>query len=374
MAQLASPPQKASPKSGTSALNNSASRSSQDTSRLGYEILHRSRQSGRWYLPLSLPKADQAIASTGSELLDAFERDRIQQSIPLQNLRLIPVAGSRPPAASDSALYPPVTVLIKDDRKKPSVELQPKPRPEPPTQLRSETPTQPQSEPPTQPQPEPLTSLSTEIQQSLPSVPAPAVPIAATPEADLVQKKATVQKTAQPSAHTPLLPIRKLSAAAGRTAASKVTNTGKTARDSAAAVGLLDLSDTLLFGGDHGDLSCIDPFINQNGTGSVGVLTYLSQQVSAFTVDRLSHNLPISTNTAVLNKKDEPKRLTVLGLKFFKLSDLTEDVEPETTVPTSPAQEGHHEADEVAQLTQQLHLLHRKVDDLSRKLQESSNA
>ncbi|MEM8503329.1 MAG: hypothetical protein AAF716_09275 [Cyanobacteria bacterium P01_D01_bin.1] len=97
---------------------------------------------------------------------------------------------------------------------------------------------------------------------------------------------------------------------------------GKAARASAASVGLLDIDDTLLFGGTHGEISLADPYVMQIEDSPVYILAYLSQHVSAFAVAQLRNGFPNNAAPEVINRPDPPAYQTVLESNSFKLSDL----------------------------------------------------
>ncbi|MEO0646482.1 MAG: hypothetical protein AAFZ17_10070 [Cyanobacteria bacterium J06650_10] len=147
----------------------------------------------------------------------------------------------------------------------------------------------------------------------------------------------------------------------------------KRARDSAASVGLIDITDTLLFGGDRPDLVSTDPFIAQgNETNSPAVLSYLTKQISAFTVDRLQSGFPHNTDPRVINRSDPPKRKTVLDIENFELGQLEAFAEEPKKLPAQEVmpQESmaSQEAADISMLSQQVEDLNRKIAYLSQKL------
>ena len=166
---------------------------------------------------------------------------------------------------------------------------------------------------------------------------------------------------------------RRLPVPADNPGFSASVNHEKRARDCAATVGLIDISDTLLFGGDRPDLISADPFIPLGGESHLpGVLAYLTKQISAFTVDRLQNGFPHNTDPRVLNRLDPPKRKTVLDAESFKLGDLT-NLEPELKAKTRKGLVGQshrpsQDAAEISVLSQQVEDLNRKIAYLSQKL------
>lgn len=145
-----------------------------------------------------------------------------------------------------------------------------------------------------------------------------------------------------------------------------MSTSDKEARDSAASVGLLDLEDTLLFGGEQQDLFSTDPFMEMSAGSALGVLTYITLQVSAFTVSKPKGNFPYNTDPAVINRVEPPKRKTVLDLQHFQLGSLTnldeELPRPQQTQPPGQA------AVDISALSQQVKRLNQKIADLSQKL------
>ncbi len=103
---------------------------------------------------------------------------------------------------------------------------------------------------------------------------------------------------------------------------TRLVNDGKASRASAASVGLLDIDDTLLFGGAHGEISLADPYVEQIEDSPIYILAYLSQQVSAFTIAQLQNGFPNNADPTVINRSDPPKYHTILESDSFQLSGL----------------------------------------------------
>ncbi|MEO1681805.1 MAG: hypothetical protein AAFS06_00915 [Cyanobacteria bacterium J06631_12] len=344
----------------TGDLSNRSGDASSQTARLGYEVLYNNRRPGRLHLPLSLPAAESSRSSTGSALLDSFERDRAQKSMPLRNLRLIATTGLQA-----TALTQPV---LEISPKQPAVGKGNPAAPPAPTNLAA-LPSLAPDELPRQGQPQP--------QPQPKQTPSKQAPSKQTPSKQTPSKQAPSRRPELE--HSPKrLPASKhpLSARLGHLP----VNTGKVARDSAAAVGLLDLNDTLLFGGDHEDLSCVDPFVAfQSSVKPAEVLDYLSHQISAFTVERLKHNFPITTHLDVLNRVEPPAYGTVLESQFFRLKDLLadEDREAENSAELSSSDSlsppsADLDAVEIHALSKQVQDLNKKIEYLSRKLEEAT--
>lgn len=360
------------------------------SSRLGYELLYANRRPGRLTLPLlPLPKTESVRRTTGSLLLDSFVRDRTQESPALRTLRLISVATSlatptakpadtapqqHPPSPPREAIrLTPATALLtqkkdaeKETAKEASKAADPKDKAK--TSIHSDlwedAPTSPaaKASPATD-----TAAAADDIPVSAASnkaVPNRAVPNKAVPNKKNQHRKPYL-KSPQPQASPQAIPIR-----SAPILPSSGVNAGKLARDSAAAVGLLDINDTLLFGGDHEDLSCVDPFITQVEAPSSGVFTYLKQQVSAFKVSKLVSNSPINTNLSVLNRPDSPIRETILGNGDFQLGTLTE--EPEEAPPISAQPAAEPDTVQVADLSRQVQALNQKIEYLSKKLEEAT--
>ncbi|MEO1622638.1 MAG: hypothetical protein AAFU53_16595, partial [Cyanobacteria bacterium J06632_3] len=144
------------------------------------------------------------------------------------------------------------------------------------------------------------------------------------------------------------------------------------------------------FGGDREDLPCADPFLGQHSEED-SVLGYLSQQISAFTVGRLPQTSQLMTNLSVLDRPDEPKRETVLRLDAFRLGDLTvsDADKPDTENPDADAPDTNNRGEqtpnleldsdlassdtlELTDLSQQVSALNRKIEYLSKKLEEAT--
>ena len=336
---------------GDSAHRNGAA--SPQSTQLGYEVLYSSRRPGRLHLPLSMPVGKLSGASTGSALLDSFERDRAQKSIPLRNLRLVAIAGLQATTPTPSVPIASKPTAVQADLQPAVGRANPVAPPAPANSAvlpstspdRLDTQVQPPAKQPPAKQPQ---LRRPDVKHGLTRLPASQHPVSARP------------------GHLPV-------------------NTGKVARDSAAAVGLLDLNDTLLFGGDHEDLSCVDPFVAfQSSVRPAEVLDYLSHQVSAFTVERLKHNFPITTHLEVLNRVAPPAYGTVLESQFFRLKDLLaeEDSEAENTAEPGaasssdslPAPSADLDATEIHALSKQVQDLNKKIEYLSRKLEEASGS
>ncbi|MEO0804943.1 MAG: hypothetical protein AAFY33_01440 [Cyanobacteria bacterium J06643_4] len=355
------------------------------SSRLGYELLYANRRPGRLTLPLlPLPKTESVRRTTGSLLLDSFVRDRTQESPALRTLRLISVATSlatptakpadtapqqHPPSPPREAIrLTPATALLtqkkdaeKETAKEASKAADPKDKAK--TSIHSDL----WEDAPTSPAAK--ASPATDTAAAADDIPVSAASNKAVPNRAVPNKKnrhrKPYPKSPQPQASTQAIPIR-----SAPILPSSGVNAGKLARDSAAAVGLLDINDTLLFGGDHEDLSCVDPFITQVEAPSSGVFTYLKQQVSAFKVSKLVSNSPINTNLSVLNRPDSPIRETILGNGDFQLGTLTE--EPEEAPPISAQPAAEPDTVQVADLSRQVQALNQKIEYLSKKLEEAT--
>ncbi|MEL6351016.1 MAG: hypothetical protein AAFR58_04570 [Cyanobacteria bacterium J06627_28] len=355
------------------------------SSRLGYELLYANRRPGRLTLPLlPLPKTESVRRTTGSLLLDSFVRDRTQESPALRTLRLISVATSlatptakpadtapqqHPPLPPHEAIrLTPATALLtqkkdaeKETAKEASKAADPKDKAK--TSIHSDL----WEDAPTSPAAK--ASPATDTAAAADDIPVSAASNKAVPNRAVPNKKnrhrKPYPKSPQPQASTQAIPIR-----SAPILPSSGVNAGKLARDSAAAVGLLDINDTLLFGGDHEDLSCVDPFITQVEAPSSGVFTYLKQQVSAFKVSKLVSNSPINTNLSVLNRPDSPIRETILGNGDFQLGTLTE--EPEEAPPISAQPAAEPDTVQVADLSRQVQALNQKIEYLSKKLEEAT--
>jgi len=152
---------------------------------------------------------------------------------------------------------------------------------------------------------------------------------------------------------------------------------GKAARASAASVGLLDIDDTLLFGGAHGEISLADPYVEQLEDSPVYILAYLGQQVSAFTVTQLQNGFPNNADPNVINRPDSPKYHTVLEINSFQLSELDSrgKVAARSTQPMQPstkqALEEHSNTSELDGLNAQIQDLNAQLEYLRSKLDQA---
>ncbi|MEL6854202.1 MAG: hypothetical protein AAFO83_03735 [Cyanobacteria bacterium J06607_13] len=347
---------------------------SSQTTRLGYEVLYSNRRPGRLHLPLSLPASESSRSSTGSALLDSFERDRAQKSTPLRNLRLVAIAGLQ--ATDPIQSVPEISSNERATEDASPQETNLAPAHSEPSEQHSDDSSRASSRTVDLQSASKPTALQSDFQPAVGRT-NPAAPPAPSQSAQPQSKRPALKpQPKQPPASAP-----RLSARSGHFP----VNTGKVARDSAAAVGLLDLNDTLLFGGDHEDLSCVDPFVAfQSSVRPAEVLDYLSHQVSAFTVERLKHNFPITTHLDVLNRVDPPAYGTVLQSQFFKLKDrLTEAIsESENVAEPGPSSSSDSlsvpsanlEAVEIQALSKQVQDLNKKIEYLSRKLEETSGS
>lgn len=97
---------------------------------------------------------------------------------------------------------------------------------------------------------------------------------------------------------------------------------GRAARASAASVGLLDIDDTLLFGGAHGEISLVDSYATQVAASEVYILAYLSQHMSSLTVAQPQDGFLKYTHFCELNRPDLSRYQTVLDIGSFQLSGL----------------------------------------------------
>ncbi|MEL6939377.1 MAG: hypothetical protein AAFO84_09310 [Cyanobacteria bacterium J06598_1] len=387
--------------------------------KLGYEVFnHRRLQYAQ--VPLSISNQQTPSASTGSALLDSF-LERSSEAAALGGLNLINVSArdalpSSELAASQSARTErqpiqnqPAVVPVEPDvatAKAPALVPDVLPSVNPAVPVKSAAPadlydveSSPDVEalPPLEAEPDflevdsdtlKLTSkdegskseaLSSKpqplpVRTSVPVPPSrssittlPTPPAKKTPAPQLAAQAALPKPPPKP----PSLPLRKPSF-------SPVIDHEKMARDSAASVGLLDLSDALLFGGDREDLIAADPFVEiENPEEETGVLAYLSQQVSAFTVDKLQSGFPNNTDPRVLHRPDPPKHRTVLDIQSFKLADLlgSEQESNKLAAATTTQKSSAQEPTDIHTLSQQVEVLNRKIATLTEKLAEvSSNA
>ncbi len=317
---------------------------------LGYEVLYGGRLSSI-QVPLSVSTASKSYRSTGSALLDSFVSDYFAESIALQHLRLVNVESQQPPfkeaTPQQSDLSPQQPANSEPKKSVTSetvVETFNEETPET-TSLQSdaaEISTTLSDQPPTEAEPETIELATNKLSQPGPSI---------------------ASQTHRPP-----------------TISAPVTDS-KLARDSAAAVGLIDVNDTLLFGGDHQNLAATDPFIDDitGPNNDTGVLSYLSQQVSAFTVSELKSGFPINTDPRAINRPDPLRHRTVLDLHSFKLGALDEEfIAPKKAeLNTSQATQlaaGATQTPEMNALSQQVNALNQRISELSRKLAQITQA
>ena len=161
-----------------------------------------------------------------------------------------------------------------------------------------------------------------------------------------------------------------------------VSDAGQRAREAAASVGLLDLEDTLLFGGDSKVAGINTYTSSQVPSDRTGVLTYIARQITAFNAAPPKATSLIVGNLGALNRAEEPTYRTVLKLKDFQLSDLdgltqnklNESTESDTSPSASaPSDKSERNQEDVATLSQQVESLNRQIALLSKKLAEVSS-
>jgi len=166
---------------------------------------------------------------------------------------------------------------------------------------------------------------------------------------------------------------------------ASVSISRKSIRDSAAAVGLIDLNDTLLFGGDRHKPGFSSPaaHIGLENIGlenSANLLSYLSQQVSAFTVIELHSKFPINTDLRVINYPDPPRHQTVLDIQSFRLGQLVNLDNKLSKEPTQPSKaidsrlSSAQETVDIYALRQKVEDLNQKIAALTQKLSKASNS
>ena len=315
---------------------------------VGYGVLYGKRTSAI-QVPLGVAKEDKSHHSTGSALLDSFVSQAIAEPIPLQHLRLVNVANRQ--QQSSAPVHQPVRQPIRQSTP-PTTKLRSRKKPAPKADTQPAT-TALAEKPPAAAEPETIQPAS---KQRKPP---------ATPPAPCKQPEAS-QASPTPSTAPAL-------------SAAPISDS-KTARDSAAAVGLIDINDTLLFGGDHQNLASTDPFVSDSDTESddTGVLAYLSQQISAFTVSKLKSGFPNNTDPKVINRPDPPKHKTVLDVQTFQLSELDKE-EPTseqnhqiatTATPKQNPTGTSASTPEINILSQQVNALNQKIAELSQKLEQ----
>ncbi|MEL7224016.1 MAG: hypothetical protein AAGL17_03925 [Cyanobacteria bacterium J06576_12] len=355
---------------------------------LGYEVLY-GRRASAVQVPLSVTTnataASKAYSSTGSALLDSFVSEAVSEPVPLQHLRLINVANrQRKPKSAATVLDSPLGSSKASAA--PSAKRQPAVI-EPPSPSEHDAIKAKVVKPPAAAKPAKTQLKDNRHRQSAPAAPTPTTPAPTARSTAADSTPTTASKTAataasskavkpkipaakklfQPKAASlaPSAPLSPTFSAAGRT--SKLTQDSKLARDNAAAVGLIDTDDTLLFGGDHQNLAVTDPFIDSShqSESETGVLSYITQQVSAFTVSKLKSGFPNNTDPRVINRPDPPKHKTVLDIQSFQLGDLDEDstARPQASLQSMPQQQP-----EIGTLSQQVDILNQKIAELSKKL------
>ncbi len=153
--------------------------------------------------------------------------------------------------------------------------------------------------------------------------------------------------------------------------AARSVDRGTAARTSAAAVGLLDINDTLLFGGTHGDISAVDPYTTQIDNNEVYTLRYLLQHLAAFTVVQLQNGFPYNADPKVISWPGRPKYQTILDIDSFELKDLddTDKLAEQESPPMPPSIQTNAELD-MDELSAQIRALNAKVEYLSSRLEQ----
>ena len=289
-------------------------------------------------LSLFIPGELPILESTGSSLLDSLTKDRTRETVALRSLGLVAVPSRVRPAPS---------------------QLDPKQTNHRQPQKRSG---------PSKPFFAPLDSTIFQTATSK----APSVSDTSVDNDERVVRDRAAQKVAYPTKNEPTK-AQSPSGSAVHTSPSKQTARSAdsaAARASAASVGLLDIGDTLLFGGAHKDLSSIDPYVMQIDDSKVYTLTYLLQHLSAFTVAQLENGFP-NTDPRVVNRPDLPKYQTVLEDSSFQLSGLDNIDGPAVSESRSvlPNTELN-----ITSLSDQIRQLNAKVEYLSKKLERAAAA
>ncbi|MEO0884348.1 MAG: hypothetical protein AAFY54_00215 [Cyanobacteria bacterium J06648_10] len=365
---------------------------------LGYEVLY-GRQLSGVQVPLSLSQSLSTLEtpkrSTGSALLDSLVGDRRSKPVPLRNLTLVgapkkkrkptqrdiaakgtPPTAPKPaapkPAAPKPAAIPaePQTAITKQPANLPKSNRSVVARPMPSATVGLPE-ILPADQSKTQSKAHSKTQLTAELE--LTDEPELTDELELTDEPELTEialtEPALRQTKPQPTPPAPSIKSPQIALSAtqqGPAFSHAVGTSDKEARDSAASVGLLDLEDALLFGGEQQDLFSTDPLMEVSAGSALGVLTYITLQVSAFTVSKPKGNFPYNTDPAVINRVEPPKRKTVLDLQHFQLGSLTnldeELPRPQQTQPPGQA------AVDISALSQQVKRLNQKIADLSQKL------
>ncbi|MGD1899631.1 MAG: hypothetical protein ACFB16_22130 [Phormidesmis sp.] len=406
--------------------NKTSKKTTTEYSALGYEVLNQ-RRTHYVQVPLSVSNQSAPPIRTGSALLDSFVRDRITQAPELQNLHLINVdsrssqARVASPSHSSQSDAPadhqtarpsaPTRRKIKRVVQKPPA---PPAKTPPPENPRSEHPAA--EEKPaileiTLREPEPSTPPTPpQVPVKPPAPPSTSAPSTQAPSTQANKQPASQPNNSRPTADRQALDeqaldeqvLEELEAPPVSTKAqppavdnqqrtAPATSTGpkpsfapivdheKMARDSEASVGLIDLSDALRFGGDRQELIADEPSILPETEEELGLLTYLSQQISDFTVDHLESGFPNNTDPEVMHRPDPPKHKTVLDIENFRLGeldDIEEEADENLTESALPSQQkiDSEESADIYALSQQVEDLNRKIADLTQKLSQVSNS
>lgn len=343
---------------------------------LGYEVLYGRKITSvqvPLYLSKSLSTPEVKRRSTGSALLDSLVSDRIVESLPLRNLRLISVSDrvTRSVAVADT---PRQTSAPKPaPEQTATAEPEDGPTQSPVTARAMPSATIPlQERPPAAAEPDTLDEIDLLELERLEAERQESEKLEAERlEAERLEANRRRAKQVSPPAVPARAPRTQPAGVKRPVAFSPAIADGKKARDNAASVGLIDLNDTLLFGGDRHDLASTDPFVDDShspdGSSEIGVISYISQQISAFTVSKLKNGFPYNTDPKIINRANPPNRSTVLGLKDFKLGNLTAlDEDPPAARQTQPPRSASNS--ELSALSQQVKMLNRKIADLSQKL------
>ncbi len=182
------------------------------------------------------------------------------------------------------------------------------------------------------------------------------------------QKAVRPATTQAATTQTPASPPAVSTPPQKQVARSIETDNATAARVSAASVGLLDIDDTLLFGGAHGDLSAVDPYAMQIDDDKVYTLNYLLQRISAFTVAQLQNGFPYNADPKVTNSPSQPKYQAVLDIGSFELGSL-DDVDKQAAQKSQIVQPNIRP--DVSRLSAQVRALNAKVERLSKTLEQA---
>ena len=144
----------------------------------------------------------------------------------------------------------------------------------------------------------------------------------------------------------------------------------------AAAGGLVDLEDTLLFGGaDNKNAASKRKNAPIGAEESIAtILEFLTTQPSEFTLTKPEGNRAILDDFSHLERPDFIETKAVIDARTFTIVEPVQETEDSAqTLPPQSGDNGANGTHELKQLTQQIDQLHQRIEHLSKRLASLDN-